>query len=193
MAQTVAVTGASGHVGAALLRALVERGETVRALDLRPPPGIDVDWRRADVLERKPQAPKPLPKPLPVVAPVATFAASSSAAVAVSSAPMPVPVPRTSTPLPMPALELTDDPREEAARLEPDPHLHGDRRIAPRPRHHLLVVLLGGHRRRDRSVAARHPDRHLSLETQPPDDLVPRDADEAEVEPKVFQPQQEPR
>lgn len=51
MSGAIAVTGASGHVGAALLRALLERGEAVRALDVRPPPGLSVDWRRVDVLE----------------------------------------------------------------------------------------------------------------------------------------------
>lgn len=51
MSSIVGVTGASGHVGAALLRGLLERGDTVRALDLRKPPGIDVDWRKVDVLD----------------------------------------------------------------------------------------------------------------------------------------------
>ena len=47
----VAVTGASGHVGGALLRELLERGVAVRALDLRPPPGLEVDWHPVDVLD----------------------------------------------------------------------------------------------------------------------------------------------
>lgn len=50
----VAITGASGHVGAALVRALLARGCTVRVLDLRSPPGVgpaDVDWREVNVLD----------------------------------------------------------------------------------------------------------------------------------------------
>lgn len=51
MESLVAVTGASGHVGGALLRALRDRGAAVRALDLQAPPGLDVDWRQVDVLD----------------------------------------------------------------------------------------------------------------------------------------------
>jgi dihydroflavonol-4-reductase len=49
---TVVVTGASGHVGAALVRALIEQGESVRALvrsDTRALQGLDVDVRKLDV------------------------------------------------------------------------------------------------------------------------------------------------
>jgi dihydroflavonol-4-reductase len=48
----VVVTGASGHVGAALVRALLDRGDAVRALvrsDVRALEGLDVDLRRIDV------------------------------------------------------------------------------------------------------------------------------------------------
>ncbi len=48
----VVVTGASGHVGAALLRALVARGDRVKALvhrDQRALEGLDVEARRVDV------------------------------------------------------------------------------------------------------------------------------------------------
>lgn len=51
----VVVTGASGHVGAALVRALLARGERVRALvrtDVRAVEGLDVEVRRVDVRER---------------------------------------------------------------------------------------------------------------------------------------------
>lgn len=50
----VAVTGASGHIGAALVRALLARGDRVRALvhrDARALEGLDVDVRRVDVRE----------------------------------------------------------------------------------------------------------------------------------------------
>lgn len=46
------VTGASGHVGAALVRALMEQGKQVRALvrtDTRAIDGLDLDVRRVDV------------------------------------------------------------------------------------------------------------------------------------------------
>ncbi len=49
---TAVVTGASGHVGAALLRLLLEQGKLVRALDVRPPPGragAGVEWVPGDV------------------------------------------------------------------------------------------------------------------------------------------------
>ena len=51
----VAVTGASGHVGANLVRALIERGRKVRAIvhrDLRALEGLEVEQARADVLDR---------------------------------------------------------------------------------------------------------------------------------------------
>jgi dihydroflavonol-4-reductase len=49
-----AVTGASGHVGASLIRTLLEEGLAVRAVDVREPPGITsprLTWVRADVLD----------------------------------------------------------------------------------------------------------------------------------------------
>lgn len=49
---TVVVTGASGHVGAALLRLLLAQGTRVRAVDVRRPPGptaADVEWVPGDV------------------------------------------------------------------------------------------------------------------------------------------------
>jgi dihydroflavonol-4-reductase len=48
------VTGASGHLGANVVRALVEAGETVRAVDVRPSSalaGIDTEFFKGDVLE----------------------------------------------------------------------------------------------------------------------------------------------
>jgi dihydroflavonol-4-reductase len=53
-ARILAITGASGHVGAALLRELLAHDARVRVLDLRPPPGIEpgrVDFRCADVTD----------------------------------------------------------------------------------------------------------------------------------------------
>lgn len=50
------MTGASGHVGAALVRALLERGTRVRALvrsDVRALEGLDVDLRKIDVTDRE--------------------------------------------------------------------------------------------------------------------------------------------
>src|SRR5690606_29390153 len=50
----VVVTGASGHVGGALVRALLERGDRVRALvrsDVRAREGLDVEPVRADVCD----------------------------------------------------------------------------------------------------------------------------------------------
>ncbi len=52
---TVIVTGATGHIGANLVRALIEAGRPVRALvrkDLRPLDGLDVELRQADVLDK---------------------------------------------------------------------------------------------------------------------------------------------
>ncbi|NUP08662.1 MAG: NAD-dependent epimerase/dehydratase family protein [Polyangiaceae bacterium] len=51
---TVVVTGASGHVGAALVRALLARGEQVRAVvrsDVRAIEGLDVERKRLDVTD----------------------------------------------------------------------------------------------------------------------------------------------
>ncbi len=51
---TVAVTGAAGHVGANLVRALLSEGRSVRALvrdDTRGVDGLDVETIRADVLD----------------------------------------------------------------------------------------------------------------------------------------------
>lgn len=51
----VAVTGASGHVGGSLVRALLDRGDRVRAVDLRAGPGLDrldVEFVAADVHNR---------------------------------------------------------------------------------------------------------------------------------------------
>jgi dihydroflavonol-4-reductase len=48
------VTGASGHLGANVVRALAAAGETVRAVDVRPGAalsGLDVEWFRGDVLD----------------------------------------------------------------------------------------------------------------------------------------------
>src|SRR5437764_1187839 len=48
------VTGASGHLGANVVRALAAAGETVRAVDLRPGAaieGLDVEFVRGDVLD----------------------------------------------------------------------------------------------------------------------------------------------
>ena len=48
------VTGASGHLGANVVRALVSAGETVRAVDIRPGSaleGIAAEFARGDVLE----------------------------------------------------------------------------------------------------------------------------------------------
>ncbi len=60
MAMTVAVTGATGHVGANLVRALLAQGRSVRALDLQDGQALDgldvelieVDVRDPDVLRR---------------------------------------------------------------------------------------------------------------------------------------------
>ncbi len=52
--ETVVVTGASGHIGSALVRALLAEGNTVRALvrtDVKPLSGLDVDVRRVDVTD----------------------------------------------------------------------------------------------------------------------------------------------
>ena len=52
----VAVTGAAGHVGGNLVRALLERGDRVRALarsDTRALSGLDVELVRGDLRERK--------------------------------------------------------------------------------------------------------------------------------------------
>jgi dihydroflavonol-4-reductase len=52
---TVAVTGASGHVGANLVRALLDQGRTVRALihrDRRGIEGLNVEVAQGDVLDR---------------------------------------------------------------------------------------------------------------------------------------------
>ncbi len=52
---TVVVTGASGHVGAALVRALLDEGESVRALvrsDTRALEGLDVEVHKLDVADR---------------------------------------------------------------------------------------------------------------------------------------------
>ncbi len=52
---TVVVTGATGHVGANLVRALSDAGRQVRALvrkDLRPLEGLEVEQREADVLDK---------------------------------------------------------------------------------------------------------------------------------------------
>ncbi|HSW41806.1 MAG TPA: NAD-dependent epimerase/dehydratase family protein [Patescibacteria group bacterium] len=51
---TVVVTGASGHIGSNLVRLLIERGRTVRAVDVRPGPslaGLDLEYVEADVLD----------------------------------------------------------------------------------------------------------------------------------------------
>jgi len=48
------VTGASGHLGANVVRALVATGEPVRAVDIRPGDalaGIDAEFVRGDVLD----------------------------------------------------------------------------------------------------------------------------------------------
>jgi dihydroflavonol-4-reductase len=48
------VTGASGFMGGALVRALLAGERQVRAVDLRRGPGLaglDVEWMPADVLE----------------------------------------------------------------------------------------------------------------------------------------------
>ena len=48
------VTGASGHLGANVVRALVEAGESVRAVDVRPGAalrGLDAEFVRGDVLD----------------------------------------------------------------------------------------------------------------------------------------------
>lgn len=50
----IAVTGASGHIGANLVRALLDRGETVRVLvrkDLRALEGLNVECVNGDVLD----------------------------------------------------------------------------------------------------------------------------------------------
>ncbi|MBI4951201.1 MAG: NAD-dependent epimerase/dehydratase family protein [Myxococcales bacterium] len=52
----VVVTGASGHVGGALVRALLAEGASVRALvrsDVRPLAGLDVEVVRVDVADRE--------------------------------------------------------------------------------------------------------------------------------------------
>ena len=49
---TVVVTGAGGHVGACLIRSLLEDGQTVRALDMDPGialDGLDVEIRKGDI------------------------------------------------------------------------------------------------------------------------------------------------
>lgn len=51
---TTVVTGASGHLGGAVVRALLDEGCEVRAVDLHPGPtleGLDVEYVRADVLD----------------------------------------------------------------------------------------------------------------------------------------------
>jgi len=53
---TVTVTGATGHVGANLVRALLQKGEKVRAIvreDTRAIEGLDVEQVRADVLDQE--------------------------------------------------------------------------------------------------------------------------------------------
>ncbi len=53
---TTAITGATGHIGANLVRALLHRGEQVRATvrdDLRALEGLEVERIRADVLDRE--------------------------------------------------------------------------------------------------------------------------------------------
>ncbi|NUO53993.1 MAG: NAD-dependent epimerase/dehydratase family protein [Polyangiaceae bacterium] len=55
MSETVVVTGASGHVGAALVRALLAERATVRALvrsDVRALEGLDVERIKVDVTDR---------------------------------------------------------------------------------------------------------------------------------------------
>ncbi|MEX1363429.1 MAG: NAD-dependent epimerase/dehydratase family protein, partial [Nannocystaceae bacterium] len=51
---TVAITGATGHLGANLVRQLVERGDEVRALVRRPDPpelrGLSLTQVRGDVV-----------------------------------------------------------------------------------------------------------------------------------------------
>src|SRR5512139_4333752 len=55
MSEKVVVTGASGHVGAALVRALLAEGASVRALvrsDVRALDGLDIEKVKADVTDR---------------------------------------------------------------------------------------------------------------------------------------------
>lgn len=51
MAELVLVTGASGTLGRALIPVLLERGDRVRAIDIRLPTGVDsgVDWQTVDL------------------------------------------------------------------------------------------------------------------------------------------------
>lgn len=52
---TTVVTGASGFLGGAVVRALLDRGRTIRAVDLHRGPtleGLDVEFVRGDVLDR---------------------------------------------------------------------------------------------------------------------------------------------
>jgi dihydroflavonol-4-reductase len=54
MSRVVTVTGASGHIGAALVRALIARGDRVRVVvrsDTRAIDGLDVDKRRGDITD----------------------------------------------------------------------------------------------------------------------------------------------
>ena len=49
-----AVTGASGHLGNALVRALLAQGHEVRAVDIVPSvgfEGLDIEWRAGNVLD----------------------------------------------------------------------------------------------------------------------------------------------
>src|SRR5688572_24246187 len=53
---TVVVTGASGHLGTNLVRALLAEGRTVRAVDMRRGPGLDgldVEFTSADVVDEE--------------------------------------------------------------------------------------------------------------------------------------------
>src|SRR3954470_12530549 len=63
---------------------------------------------------------------------------------------------------------------EQRSELESYAPLHGEGGIVDSPGDEPVVVILGAHRMLDRAVAAHHPGRDLTLESQRPDQFLPR-------------------